>query len=912
MANDSTENKNPYGEHPYGNSPYGNSPYGSSPYGSSPYGSSPYGSSPYGSNPYGSNPYGSNPYGSNPYGSGNPYGNPYGQPTQQQNAQQEDDSGFNLLEWVFRIMQHWYLFVLGVIVAFVLSYIQNRKWIPTWVSSGTMIIQEYGSTYGSQALMTGFGVDAGFTNAKNQVLILQSYDLMSRVVDSLPFFNVEYITQGRFKKRNLYNETPTVLDNFEITHPATYGTLFTMDILADGTFDISIDETEFKQSGYFGRWFECPYFKGVFMPTANLRTGRIYLRFRSHEDLVGEFQGKLTLDWIGAAQASVLALTLVSETPQRDCDFINKLVDVYQADNLARKNNVADNSIKFINEQLANLQESLVVSEGAMTNFRQQNKFIDVSSYAGTLMGKMADYDQQEMALNLRQTYLDYLSKYLDDHIEAGTIIAPSSLGLNESMLMTLVQQHNDLCLQRNEVTEKNVYYAKYTKDIQNVEMAIKEVVKSMRASLDIERQDLHARYADVERDIQNLPEKELQMVAIERNYRIDDNYYTFFLQKRAEAEIQKASNMPDNTILDRARTTAITNAGAKRRTTIMYLLFGILIPLVYLIVREIINNSVRTPSEAEKLSKYSLIGSLRHVQSQNPTFVAKRPRSSYAEMLRALRTRIGFAVQKKDKQRILVTSAESGDGKTFLSTNLAALYAMTGRKTLLIDMDIRKPNIHEKLGLDNGNGVTNYLIGDCTLDEVIDTDTPFQFDLIRAGSVPPNPGEVIRSDKVVEMLNILEERYDYIIIDSSPLGLVSDAYALLDITDITLFVVRAHVTNKHFAETVLEQLYADNKQNIYIVLSDLPTASSTKYGSKGYGYGYGYGYGGYGTYGYGYGFGYGYGLYGRYGRRRKKNGYGYGYGSSYGYGSGNNNYYSDDDDDDTESAYGSDNDKKQ
>ena len=161
-------------------------------------------------------------------------------------------------------------------------------------------------------------------------------------------------------------------------------------------------------------------------------------------------------------------------------------------------------------------------------------------------------------------------------------------------------------------------------------------------------------------------------------------------------------------------------------------------------------------------------------------------------------------------------------------------------------------------------------------------------------------------------MLNILEERYDYIIIDSSPLGLVSDAYALLDITDITLFVVRAHVTNKHFAETVLEQLYADNKQNIYIVLSDLPTASSTKYGSKGYGYGYGYGYGGYGTYGYGYGFGYGYGLYGRYGRRRKKNGYGYGYGSSYGYGSGNNNYYSDDDDDDTESAYGSDNDKKQ
>jgi uncharacterized protein involved in exopolysaccharide biosynthesis len=243
---------------------------------------------------------------------------------------------------------------------------------------------------------------------------------------------------------------------------------------------------------------------------------------------------------------------LTSETPERDRDFIDKLSDIYLLQNLERKNLVADNSIKFINEQLELLEKSLEVSETEMTTFRQQNKFVDVGSYAGQLMSKMAAYDQEFMSLRLKETYLDYLTNYLEQSIEQGGIVAPSSLGLNEPMLMSLTQQLNDLQIQRGEVSEKNVYYAKYTNDINNVKSAINEVVKSMRASLEIEKADLNKRSSNVEREIQHLPTKELQMVAIERNYRIDDNYYTFFLQKRAEAEIQKASNTPDNDILDR------------------------------------------------------------------------------------------------------------------------------------------------------------------------------------------------------------------------------------------------------------------------------------------------------------------------------------------------------------------------
>ena len=518
-----------------------------------------------------------------------------------------------------------------------------------------------------------------------------------------------------------------------------------------------------------------------------------------------------------------------------------------------------------------------------MTNFRQENKFVDVNSYAGQLMGRIAEYEQKSMELRLRETYFDYLISYIHQNIENGAVIAPTTMGVNEPMLMSLVQQLNDLRIQRGELTEKNVYYAIYTKDIENVKQAIEEVVTSMRASLEIEKSDLKNRYAEVEKSIKQLPQKELQMVAIERNYRIDDNYYTFFLQKRAEAEIQKASNTPDNSIMDKARTTAIMNAKAKSKTTSTYLIIGFLIPLVLIILSELLNNKIRSPKDVVKLKMFRLIGTLRHAKSQNPTLVRASPRSSYAEMLRAIRTRMEFVLKRKEKMVICVTSTESGDGKTFLSTNLAALYAMTGKKTLLVDLDLRKPNIHTKLGLENGNGASNYLIGDCEAEDIFVHDTPFGFDFVRAGTIPPNPGELVHSDKLRETIAKAREVYDFIIIDTSPIGLVPDAYAVIEQSDLCLFVIRCMQTNKSFCKQTLEQMaeVVDAPEKIQLVLSDIPTEGRHSYGS-----GYGYGYGGYGGYGYGH-FGYGgyggYG-YGGYGSTNGKSGrYGKVYGKIYG-----------------------------
>ena len=824
-----------------------------------------------------------NPYyapgGNNPYYA--PGGNNYYMPggnqqyyqadPQQQQQNGDDDEGslnFNPLEWLFTFLHYWYLFVIALVIAMGLAMLKNRRWIPTYYSQGTIVIKESGTYGGSaSALMSGFGVDAGYKNVNNQMIMLGSYDLMSRVVDSLPFLNVEYITQGRFKTRQLYRQTPILVESTRLD-PRAYGVLYQVNFEDDGTIRIAStnEDTPLDLKARYGEPVSCPLFDITVWPTELMvNSGKIYFRFRSHESLVDEFMSRLKLSFVTEG-STVLALSLVSETPQRDCEFIDELAKIYLLQNLEQKNEVAENSIRFINEQLENLQSSLRVSEGAMTDFRQENKIIDVNSYAGQIMGYLNTYDQQKMEIRLRETYFDYLINYIHTNIENDAVIMPSTMGVTDASLVSLVKQLNDLRIQRGELTEKNVYYAKYTKDMENVKASIEELVNSMRAAMAIEKEDLQRRTSEAEAMLRTLPQKELQMVAIERNYRIDDNYYTFFLQKRAEAEIQKASNTPDNSIMDKARTTAIMNAKAKSKTTSTYLIIGFLIPLVLIILSELLNNKIRSPKDVVRMKMFRLIGTLRHAKNQNPTLVRASPRSSYAEMLRAIRTRIEFVLRRKDKMVICITSTESGDGKTFLATNLAALYAMAGKKVLLVDMDLRKPNIHTKLGLENGVGVSNYLIGDCEEEEIYTRDTPFGFDFIHAGTIPPNPGELVHSDKLADTIKRARENYDFIIIDTSPIGLVPDAYAIIEQSDMCLYVIRCMQTNKSFCKQTLEQMQevVENPEKIQLVLSDIPTEGRHSYGS-----GYGYGYGGYGGYGYGH---FGYGGYG---------GYGYGYGGN-------------------------------
>lgn len=779
--------------------------------------------------------------------------------------QKEEESTFDIMEWVTLFLGYWYLFVIGVIIAMGFSLLQNRKWLPVYKSSGTVIIDESRSSMNSaQALMQGFGVQAGYRNVNNQVIMIRSYDLLSRVVDSLPHMQVDYISKGRFRTRNLYDQSPIRISK-DYVSPEAHHITFKIKLNPDSSFVITEDNDVlpkgFKIDGRLG----VPLQHNLFFLTVHPANGsyggdELYFRFRSRESLVGDFAGRLGLNYVMEG-SSVLDISLHSETPARDVDFINKLCEIYLMSNLERKNDAATKTIEFIDEQLSSVALSLSRSEDRLTDFRRRNQIVDVNSFSGELIGKATSYDAELNQLRLRETYLNYLSKYLRTNMEAGLIIAPSNLGLEEPMLMDVIQQINDLVVKRSEVPEKNVFYAKYTRDIENVKVAIDEVVKNMRASMNIQKEDLNRRLKEVEDQIELLPEKELEMIGIERDYRMNDSYYTLFLQKKAEAQILKASNTPDNNILDKARVLNVTNEGNRSRNTMIFLVMGLLIPAAFVVVKELLNNTVQSNKDVEKYSVFPLIGTVRHTSSESPFIVSNNPRSSFTEMFRIIRTRVEFLARRKSNITVMVTSSESGDGKTYFSINMACVYAMANPKTLLIDMDIRKPSIYNRLGCQNNIGLSNYLANQCELDEIIVRPQGAEFDFITAGTVPPNAGELIRSERLAEMMKILRERYDFIIVDTSPIGVVADAYSFASLSDINLFVIRSNKTNKMFVRNLTNQLKADNIKNFYSVLNDIDMQSNSysSYYSRKYAYGYTrkQRYGGYGGYGYGYGYGY-------------------------------------------------------
>jgi capsular exopolysaccharide synthesis family protein len=763
---------------------------------------------------------------------------------------EEEESGFDIMEWVSYFLHYWYLFIMGIIISLGLAYFQNRSWIPTFRSAGRVIIEENrASANSSQALMQGFGVQSGYKSSANQLIILHSYDLISRVVDSLPDMRIDYISKGSFKTRNLYKTSPITIHD-EFVSQEAYNNLFKIKLQSNGTFTITVEDNKllknFKLNGKYGEPVQCNLFF-ITVNNINKFTGEseMYFQFRTKESLVDEFSS-LSLNYI-SENSSVLEISIASETPDRDIDFINKLCEIFLADNLEKKNDAANKTIKFIDEQLSLVQKSLLTSEGRMTSYRQANKIVDVTSHTGELLGKASKFDNQQDEFKLREMYLDYLTKYLKTSMAEGSIIAPpSSFGLNEPLLMSEVQQINELFSNRSQTPKINPYYAKYTKQIETAKQTVLEVIKNLRAALEIEKNDFKRRYAIVNKQIDELPEKEIQMNSIDRKYKMDDNYYTFFLQKRAESEILKASNAPDNTILEKARVQSITNSGTKSKTTMMFLLFGLLIPTLFVIVKELLNNTVRSTKDIEKNSDFSLIGAVRHTKSTDPLLVSKNPRSAFTEMFRVIRTRVEFVVKRKSNILILITSTESGDGKTYFSINLASIYSMASKKTLLVDMDIRKPSVNQRFNIVQPIGVTNYLVGQCSLDEVILQLPKVDYDILPAGSIPPNPGELIRSEKLIEMFAELRKRYDFIIVDTSPIGMVTDAYSLTNLSDINLFVVRNSKTNKTFFKKLSTQLKTDNIPNIYTVLNDVADDGTrySRYKLYKYAYLFGYNYG--------------------------------------------------------------------
>ena len=761
----------------------------------------------------------------------------------------EEESGFDYKEWLSHFLRFWYVYFIAVSIALGVAYIKNRSWKANFLTSGTIILggESTGQRTGSNAFMQGFGLQPGFGNQRNQVIMMRSYDFIGRVIDELPFLATEYITKGRFIERNRYRDTPIFISSERIA-PQAYGHLFRINVRPDGSYIISLDDDKGNEimtaEGRVGERLETNWFTiTVQRLREDFRDIDMFFRFRSRDSLINEFLSRLQLGFVEEG-SSVLRIVLISDVPARDVDFINKLCEVFIADNLALKNDMAVRTITFIDRQIASLQLDLNRSAEELTRFRESNQLIDFSAHAANITARQVDFENQAKDLEIREQFLNHLVAFLDDNISRGEIIVPPAVAVDNPKLFDLTNQLTNKHLHLAEITEQHITYDRTIREIEITKLRIFEEIQAMRLSLQLEKGILNRRMNHLQEEIRELPRIEVDMASIERRYRIEESYYTFFLQRRAEAEVQKASNRSDNSVLDTARVLYMTNHKAKRETTIKFLALGLALSFGFVLLIKLLNSKITTVSDVEKASAFPIIGSIRRTKRHNPMLLIEKPRSSFAEIFRVIRTRLEFIVKRKSNIMIAVSSTESGDGKTYFSANLAAVYAVTGRKTILVDMDIRKPNMHEFFNTSNEPGVTNYLIGDMELKDVIKKTDNEYYDLLTTGPVPPNPGEMIRSDKLKQMFEELKKEYEFIIVDTSPIGLVADAYAITLISDVNLFVTRLNKTRKAGIKKITEQLRDDKVLNIYTIINDVASERShySKYGSY---YGPAYSYGG-------------------------------------------------------------------
>lgn len=842
-------------------------------------------------------------YYANGYTSGSYYANQgtyasgsYAGNTLPQNAPSE--KGINYLEWGIRFLAKWYLFVICVVVTMSVGFILNRKWKPQFVSEAQVLIDDGGKmNYGG--MQNFLGSQYGNSNYNNQLIVMGSFNMINRTLQKLPF-DIDFYKKGNFKNTSLYGSEPVKINQIQIA-PDAYFFEFRFTPVDNNTFEISIEDVfddrleKFAKSfkpikAKYGQKVECSLF-AIEVEKKYIISGQsdFFFVFRSISSLENEFAQRLSLQFLGSKQdlSTVVSVQLSSSDYLRDCDFLNALTNEYLAVNLEEKNEESIRTIDFINSQLSSLSDSLSSSEARLRDYRNANQLVNITDYSGQVANKLNELDTRRAELTLKDAYFESLSKYLTSAVKDQKLVAPSSIGVADPTLLELVSQFNELHQKRSDIGVKNPQYERYSKRMDEISQTLLEVIKNVRKVYNMERKVFDDEYNALMSDLRALPDKEFEMVNYERAYKISDNYYTFLLQKRSEAQIIMASNVPDDKIIQIARTTLIpVNTKDKMIIYLVCFIIGLLIPGSYVIVLTLLDNKVNSEDDIIQNSPFPVISSLLHTDRKDVVVSTKSKRSVFTERYRLLRNRIELYVQRKKDIVTVITSSESGDGKTSVSLNLAGIYSMISDRVLLIDMDLRNPSVTKLLGKRNEKGLVHLLIDECQLDDIIVTDDErLGFHFIPSGVVPLNSAELIRSEKMTKILEELRKRYDYIVIDTSPLGLVSDAMEIMKRADINLIVVRAMKTNKKYFKNFIQQVNDDKVNNVYTVLNDVPVAKRTSI--LGYGkFRNGYYYGG-GKYGYGYSYGYGYGShYYKYDGEK--------------YYKANDKYYHDDADDDT------------
>jgi tyrosine-protein kinase Etk/Wzc len=546
--------------------------------------------------------------------------------------------------------------------------------------------------------------------------------------------------------------------------------------------------------------------------------------------------------------------------PERSIDIINKLMEIYSTTNVQSRNRISDSTMNFITKRVNIVDTELTSIEQDIETFKRSNGIADMSTQSEQLITNntalLQSLATEEVELDVMNSINSYINKS-DDR----SIILPPSL-LENDVLSSMMDKFNSLQLEIETSLIANQPGNPVTKNLIDQK---KEVKQNIIASLASSKQALQLKVDKMKKelgivsgDIEKVPKIERLYLEYSRKQAIKQELFIFLLKKREETAIEKAATVADANVIDPAITGGIV-APNHSRVLMLSFLFGTIIPFGIIMLRRGLNIKIINKSDILKLTSIPIIGEIGNNMDGEGIAIKKNSRTIIAEQFRALRTSLQYLLTDKSDKVLMITSSMSGEGKSFIAVNMSITLAMSGKKVVLMEMDLRKPKISQMLGLENTSGFSTYSIGNATASDII---IPSVLDpnlfIIQSGPIPPNPSELILLQRTEDLFQYLRANFDYVILDTSPLGLVTDAQLLNRYADTTLFIVRQGHTYKQQLNIPNELYYSGKITRLSIIVNDVVANRGFAYGygyEEGYGYGSGYGYGGYGYGAYGNGY---------------------------------------------------------
>ena len=815
----------------------------------------------------------------------------------------EEKSSFDFATIYTVLILNWKWFVLSLIICMGAAHIYLRYATPIYQSAAKLLIKDdegsRSSFKGGNSIMsaTNLGIISNSNGIDNEMEILKSRTLAQQTVYDLKLY-VNYRHEGKLKDHVLYGDQEVNID-MDLEHLKKLNAPMNLKITREGrnyhvtgSYYVPIDNNSFNPEAVnIDKTFSAlPATIGTRVGVVRFTQNGNYM-LRDGESLkatmiapeiaAGKYVGNLNVTE-SSKTTTIVDLVLNDEIPQRAIDYLKQLAIVYNRQANEDKNEIAVRTEQFINQRLEKINAELGSTEGQLENYKKRNNMVELKTNATQAVANADQYAQKLSEANTQVALLDELTKYMNEPSNRHQPI-PSNVGLSDASATSLINEYNKIALQRNQLlhsaSENSPTVTPLTAQLDDLNSSIKRAMTQARAGLKIQRNSIAAQAGKYEGQINNTPEQERMLTQIGRQQEVKSGLYLMLLQKREENSISLAATADKGKLID---TPVFTGKVTPKNSIIMLiaLILGLAIPAGILFLLEFFRYKIEGHNDVAKLTDLPIIADVAIASEQAKTkadiVVHENKNNLMEEIFRSLRTNLQFLLKQHDKV-IMFTSTTSAEGKTFIASNVAISFALLGKKVVLVGLDIRKPRLAELFGIDDHHhGITNLLVKDevnwsDVKEQIIPSGINDKLDILMAGPVPPNPGELVTRESLDQTMEQLKEHYDYILIDTAPVGLVTDTLALGRISNATVYVCRADFTQKASFGLINSLSMEKKLPNMSIVLNGVDLSKKK--------YGYYYGYGKYGKYGK-------YGNYGMYGSKGKYGYKSYGYGSYGSYGS--------------------------